>query len=216
MARIIGNTTATPNHRPDWEQTDETKADYIKNKPIILTEEDVVNLINTNGGGSSGAPGVGIANAEINALGELVLTYSDGTSVNLGIVIGQDGERGTDGINGVDGVSVVVTNVSESTDDGGSNIVTFSDGKTLTVKNGSKGSTGEKGDTPIKGTDYWTEADQAEVKTFIDQSVSGLDGVLRNILTAIQNSTSSWNTVAEIEQIIVSYLETQTVGEVEG
>ena len=35
MAKIIGNTTATPNPRPDWAQTDETKADYIKNKPII-------------------------------------------------------------------------------------------------------------------------------------------------------------------------------------
>lgn len=33
MATIIGNTTATPYPRPDWNQTDETKADYIKNKP---------------------------------------------------------------------------------------------------------------------------------------------------------------------------------------
>ena len=41
MAKIIGNTTATPNPRPDWDQTDTTKADYIKNKPVILTEDDV-------------------------------------------------------------------------------------------------------------------------------------------------------------------------------
>ena len=45
MAKIIGNTTATPNPQSDWNQTDETKADYIKNKPTILTEEDVVELI---------------------------------------------------------------------------------------------------------------------------------------------------------------------------
>lgn len=38
MAKIIGNTTATPNPRPDWAQTDETKADYIKNKPDIPDE----------------------------------------------------------------------------------------------------------------------------------------------------------------------------------
>ena len=31
---IIGNTTATPNPRPDWNQTDSKKADFIKNKPI--------------------------------------------------------------------------------------------------------------------------------------------------------------------------------------
>lgn len=32
---IIGDTTATPNPQPDWNQTDSTKADYIKNKPDI-------------------------------------------------------------------------------------------------------------------------------------------------------------------------------------
>lgn len=48
MPKIIGNTTATPNPRPDWNQTDPAKADYIKNKPIILTEEDVVGLIEEN------------------------------------------------------------------------------------------------------------------------------------------------------------------------
>lgn len=35
MREIIGNTTATPNPRPDWNQTDSTKADYIKNKPEL-------------------------------------------------------------------------------------------------------------------------------------------------------------------------------------
>ena len=37
MSKIIGNTTATPNPRPDWNQTDESKADYIKNKPQVYT-----------------------------------------------------------------------------------------------------------------------------------------------------------------------------------
>ena len=32
---IIGNTTATPYPRPDWNQTDSSKADYIKNKPVL-------------------------------------------------------------------------------------------------------------------------------------------------------------------------------------
>ena len=35
MSKIIGNIIATPNPRPDWNQTDETKADYIKNKPDL-------------------------------------------------------------------------------------------------------------------------------------------------------------------------------------
>ena len=35
MSKIIGNTTATPVAIPDWNQTDENKADYIKNKPTL-------------------------------------------------------------------------------------------------------------------------------------------------------------------------------------
>lgn len=41
MAKIIGNTTATPNPQPDWNQTDSSKADYIKNKPDISKMEGI-------------------------------------------------------------------------------------------------------------------------------------------------------------------------------
>lgn len=51
MREIIGNTTATPNPRPDWAQPDPTKADYIKNKPKVLTEDEIINLIGERGGG---------------------------------------------------------------------------------------------------------------------------------------------------------------------
>lgn len=44
---------------------------------------------------------------------------------------------------GADGTSVSVSNVSESTASGGSNVVTFSDGKKLTVKNGAAGKDGD-------------------------------------------------------------------------
>lgn len=43
-------------------------------------------------------------------------------------------------IKGTKGDSVSITSISESAADGGSNVVTFSDGNTLTVKNGRKGS----------------------------------------------------------------------------
>ena len=32
---IIGNSVGIPNPKSDWNQTDETKADFIKNKPDI-------------------------------------------------------------------------------------------------------------------------------------------------------------------------------------
>ena len=49
MTKIIGNTTATPNPRPDWNQTDETKADFIKNKPTVgdglsINKDNEINL----------------------------------------------------------------------------------------------------------------------------------------------------------------------------
>lgn len=64
-----------------------------------------------------------------------------------------------------------VTQTTTSTADGGVNIitVTLSDGTTSTfrVRNGSKGS------TPVKGTDYWTEEDKAEIKSYIDSELLG-------------------------------------------
>jgi hypothetical protein len=50
-----------------------------------------------------------------------------------------------DGKVGQNGTSVTVRGVSESSEDGGENIVTFSDGKQLTVKNGRRGLQGPEG-----------------------------------------------------------------------
>ena len=62
---------------------------------------------------------------------------------------GEDGYtpvKGKDYFDGEDGTSVTVKSVSTSSEDGGSNVVTFSDGKTMEVKNGSKGNPGDKGE----------------------------------------------------------------------
>ena len=48
------------------------------------------------------------------------------------------------------------------------NLVNFSDGKVLKVKNG------KDGKTPAKGTDYWTQADQTEmIREILDQVPGG-------------------------------------------
>ena len=60
MPKIIGNTTTTPMAIPDWNQTDENKADYIKNKPTVLTEDDVIDLISENGGTGGGGGNIEI------------------------------------------------------------------------------------------------------------------------------------------------------------
>lgn len=90
-----------------------------------------------------------------------------------------DGQPGKDG---KDGTSVTVSKVIESTVDGGSNVVTFSDGNTVTIKNGRKGSTGATGSkgadgkTPVKGTDYWTEADKDEMVSAVLASLPVYQG----------------------------------------
>ena len=51
---------------------------------------------------------IGIANAQINENGELILIYSDGNEQNLGVVVGkdgEDGEKGSDGSDGKDGTN---------------------------------------------------------------------------------------------------------------
>ena len=53
--------------------------------------------------GTDGADGVGISKTEINASGELLITYTSGVTVNLGKVVGEDGRDGMDGTNGKDG-----------------------------------------------------------------------------------------------------------------
>ena len=55
------------------------------------------------GKGDPGTDGKSITSSEINANGELVLTYSDGSTANVGAVVGAKGEKGDTGATGVDG-----------------------------------------------------------------------------------------------------------------
>lgn len=108
--------------------------------------------------GQDGAAGVGIASIEQTTTSTaddgnnvFTVTLTNGTSATFTVQNGSKGSAGADGAAGKDGTSVTVKSVSESSADGGDNVVTFSDGKTLTVKNGSKGSKGDTGDTGETG-----------------------------------------------------------------
>ena len=130
-------------------------------------------------------------------------------------------------IRGKDGKSITVSSVSESSEDGGNNIVTFSDGNSLTVKNGKdgtngvnatitdvtasvdsgtgtpfvsvslggsasartfsfafknlKGKDGVDGKSPVKGTDYFTAADKAEMVQAVISSLPVYDGSVTTV-----------------------------------
>ena len=69
-----------PAHRDRTARTEQT----------VLTAQAALTVKN----GKDGKDGIGIAKAEINADGELVITYTDGKTVNLGKVVGTDGKDG--------------------------------------------------------------------------------------------------------------------------
>lgn len=131
--------------------------------------------------------GGGVSTEEINKAVEAALTEAK----ESGAFNGEKGERGEAG------TSVTITSIKESSVDSGTNTVTFSDGKVLKIKNGSSGGSGTggggissdqliaaveealqdakdsgefdgaDGHTPVKGTDYYTEADKAEMVSLV-------------------------------------------------
>lgn len=81
---------------------------------------------------------------------------------------------GKDGTNGVDGVGIESITYKE-TDAQGGNVydVNLSNGTSydITAPRGLQGIKGENGETPVKGVDYWTEAD---IQSMVTQAVNGV------------------------------------------
>ena len=77
----------------------------VDNLGVVVGADGKDGTNGTNGiDGTNGKDGIGITNAEINASGELILTYSNGTSANLGKVVGTDGKDGADLSNEVEDI----------------------------------------------------------------------------------------------------------------
>lgn len=86
------------------------------------------------------------------------------------------------GAGGSAGTSVTVKSVTESGESGGSNVVTFSDNSTITVKNG------KDGKTPVAGIDYNTPADQEAI---VQQVILALGTPVFGTVDADKNITLS-------------------------
>ncbi len=110
------------------------------------TEKEFSDAVAAN----ASAPAVGIKSAAFSSAGELIITLSDGKSINLGKAVGKDGmngkngsdgkdgtngKDGTDGKdskngkNGADGVSISMASVNQS----GQLILTFTDGRSVNL-----------------------------------------------------------------------------------
>lgn len=132
--------------------------------------------------GKNGSDGVGIKSVVQTTTSSadggsnvITVTKTDNTTSTFTVKNGSKGSAGKDGTDGKDGTSVTVAKVTESTASGGTNTVEFSDGKKINIKNGTNGANGTNGKdgtdgkTPVKGVDYYTEADKDELKSELSQ-----------------------------------------------
>ena len=110
--------------------------------------------------GKDGANGVGISTIAVSAEGHLVVTLTNGTVADLGVLPkgekGDAGENGKDGAPGKDGKDGNgIESVEKTSSDGKTDTytVTFTDGKTttFTVTNGTDGSNGQDGKDGVDG-----------------------------------------------------------------
>lgn len=83
MPKIIGNTTVTPVMPADWNQTDEAKVDYIKNKPSISNGDGEVSIkqntwseASINSATGAGAVALGAYN-KANATASMAVNYNN-------------------------------------------------------------------------------------------------------------------------------------------
>ena len=162
-----------------------TNAGFNKNGDFILTlldgtDVNVSNVSNSKGkdgkngtngkngkNGANGKDGRSITLASVNSEGQLVITYSDGSSVNLDKLVGINGIDGKDGTDGKDGVGINTVNI---TGDGKLNI-TLTNGTTLNLGT-IKGEKGDKGDTGVQGE----KGDKGDTGEQGIQGIAGNDG----------------------------------------
>ena len=162
-----------------------TNAGFNKNGDFILTlldgtDVNVSNVSNSKGkdgkngtngkngkNGANGKDGRSITLASVNSEGQLVITYSDGSSVNLDKLVGINGIDGKDGTDGKDGVGINTVNI---TGDGKLNI-TLTNGTTLNLGT-IKGEKGDKGDTGVQGE----KGDKGDTGEQGIQGIAGKDG----------------------------------------
>lgn len=140
----------------------------------IKTAVDAVELLP----GPKGDPGVSCTHAWNGTT--LTVTSASGTSsADLKGEPGHTpvkGEDYFDGAPGEDGISPVA--VVTQTDTGATITITDKTGTTsAAVTNGKDGDKGDPGATPVRGTDYWTDADKQEIINSVLAALPAAEGV---------------------------------------
>lgn len=164
----------TPTEIKTWQDLQNQIGDL--NNLKTAHKDNLVNAINdATGGGASTAEDVSYTNAALpnistvgGALDELVpkshthankdtldkLSVTDGKLQYNGSDVGLKGDKGADGKDGITPTIGANSNWYLGTTD---------TGKPSRGEKGDTGAAGADGYTPVKGTDYWTESDKAEI-----------------------------------------------------
>lgn len=100
--------------------------------------------------GATGATGNGIDTVVLNSDYTLTFTFTNGTTTTVGPIRGATGEQGPTGPAGTNGVD------------------------------GVNGTNGVDGVTPVRGTDYWTQADIAAIESDLQTYINTQLGVIEN------------------------------------
>lgn len=117
------------------------------------------------GGGSS------IKKAEIRADGHLWLTQTDDAEIDCGTAKGDQGPRGLTGSQGPKGEAGPRGEQGPKGDPGARGDPGEQGPRGEQGLQGPKGDAGTDGHTPVRGTDYWTEADIASIKSYVDDAI---------------------------------------------
>lgn len=75
----------------------------IENAIYDYIDKEIANVEISGGQGKDGKDGIGISSVEVNEDGELILYFTNDTSINVGKVVGENGKDGKDGVDGKDG-----------------------------------------------------------------------------------------------------------------
>ena len=107
------------------------------------------------------------------SLPDMIRGYS---AYEIAVAHGFDGteEEWLASLHGGVGIASIEQTSKSTVSDGVNEIaIKLTDGRVFTfiVRNGSRGSKGDKGDPPTKGIDYWTAADKAEIKAYVDEAI---------------------------------------------
>ncbi|MBQ5866339.1 MAG: collagen-like protein [Oscillospiraceae bacterium] len=94
----------------------------------------------------------------------------------IGNIKGPQGEQGIQGIQGIQGVPGERGLQGERGPQGNQGV------------QGPQGSTGPAGKTPVRGTDYWTPSDIAEIKSHCDSIIASYNPVA--VLSGVATPTS--------------------------